>query len=133
MNQNHSTIIPKFLPDISTPWIIDVVKMPFPGMICFFILETYLCDHHPKEHCHDVSHDYCVLIFVVLNSSKRVQSNNKCRGTTTNHRRGGTTTNRSTNAWSAREGRDFSWPSTYMTIGKQESALGSVGRATVSF
>ena len=53
-------------------------------------------------------------------------------------RRGGTTTtNRSTNAWSARErgirGRDFSGPSTYMTIGKQESALGNVGGATVSF
>ena len=59
----------------------------------------------------------------------------KGRSKSANRRSGGT--NRSTNAWSARErgirGRNFSGPSTYMTIGKQESALGNVGGATVSF
>ena len=39
--------------------------MPFPGMICFFILETYLGDHHPKKYYHDDSHDDCALIFKV--------------------------------------------------------------------
>ena len=63
--------------------------------------------------------------------SKRATVYSRRRGTTN-------TTGSSNNAWIARERgirsrKNNSGPSTYMTIGKQESALRNIGGATISF